>query len=399
VSDTPSISADSPKLRLAGVRVLVLTVGHDVADQRVYGKMAHGVAELGADVTIVGLASQRRPSDVRVMELGGTDSTAIRATIQPWRCLWKARHIPADIVHFHDPELLLVLPAARVVWPRAKFIYDVHEDISQLIRVRDWLPSAFRGMMSLAVGVVEKSLSRLAHGVIGVTGPLTEKFPHSRRATAYNFVTSDYFKLAEKSVRPFAEREYEIAHLGALRRRRAEFLAAALAEFHRRRPGTRSIVFGCSTDIIDELRAMLPAECEVRGRLPHDEIPQILGNSKIGLDVHPWREPHLEVALPVKVCEYMACECGVVSSAMPVLSELCREGSPPGLQIISGGQPVDYAEQAIRLLGDIESHPSFAVQNREFALRRMNWDVEIGKVADLYLSLLGRTEEGAKSAG
>jgi hypothetical protein len=389
MSDPSVNAADSHPLRLDGIRVLMLTVGHDVTDQRVYGKMAHSLVEMGAAVTIAGMRMYHRPADVDVIELPTCKSTALRTAVQPWRCLWRARRVPADIVHFHDPELLLALPIARLLWPRAKFIYDVHEDIAQLIKVREWLPPFFRQAASLIVAAVEKTLARLAHGVIGVTPPLTDKFSHRRRITAYNFVTRDYFESSQQYLQPACEREYHVAHLGALRMRRAEFLAEILTEFHRRRPGTRSIVFGCPPNMLDRLRQMVPPECEIQGWLSHTEIPRILGNSRIGLDVHPWPEPHLDVALPVKVCEYMACECGVVCSSMPVLDGLCSSSPPSALKIIHGGQPSDYAERVIEMSDAIENGQLSTSENREYAFHRMNWDHEAEQVARLYLDLYG----------
>ena len=51
----------------------------------------------------------------------------------------------------------------------------------------------------------------------------------------------------------------------------------------------------------------------------------MLGNAKVGLDVHPWLGLHLKVALAVKVCEYMAAGCAVVASAMPVLNQILAQ--------------------------------------------------------------------------
>ena len=136
----PAPEAARAGLPLAGIRVAVLTSGHDVLDGRVYGREAHSLHALGADVTVVGKLTRGTPRDVKVVVIPAETSRWMRFLAQPWRCLWAARHLKPDIVHFHDAEMLAVLPVAKLWWPRAKFVYDVHEDFANLMLIRDWLP-------------------------------------------------------------------------------------------------------------------------------------------------------------------------------------------------------------------------------------------------------------------
>lgn len=378
-----------PARMLDGLRVLVLTSGHPLSDQRVYGKVARSISAMGADVTLVGLADGGRIEGMRAVGLRRPGSRACRILLQTWRCLLASRRIPADIVHFHDAEMLVTLPVAKLLRPRAKFIYDVHEDISNLIRIRDWLPPALRSAMSLGVNFCEKTLARLADAVIGVTPPLTEKFSNRLQATAYNFVAQDYFELAARSARPAAERDYAVIHVGTLSRPRARFLAETLAALRRRHAGARALVVGCGSEMASFLQPLVPQGTDVIDRVLHRDVPALVGRARIGLDVHPWPQPHLDVALPVKVCEYLASACGVVASTMPVLRRLYAESGAnlDGLRLIEGGTPALFAEELSRMLGLIAEHPALGRRNREFALQYMNWDTEARKIGDLYRRL------------
>jgi len=128
------------------------------------------------------------------------------------------------------------------------------------------------------------------------------------------------------------------------------------------------------------------------GRVPYAEIPGFLGNARVGLDVHPWLGPHLQVALPVKVCEYMAAGCGVVSSSMPVLDKILEEAGADAkaATMIQGGTPADYALAVTRMLEAIEAGAKPGLTLQRLARRRMNWDTESKKLARFYLKLLGR---------
>ena len=143
---------------------------------------------------------------------------------------------------------------------------------------------------------------------------------------------------------------------------------------------------------MDLLKDRLPAGCALAGTVPYERIVDLLGNARVGLDVHPWPDPHLEVALPVKVCEYMAAGCAVVSSSMPVLDSLLKtaRAEAASLSLIQGGEPEDYARAALQWLEAIEAGAEPGQKLRSLAERHMNFVSEADKLGKLYGDLLGR---------
>jgi glycosyltransferase involved in cell wall biosynthesis len=302
-----------------------------------------------------------------------------------------------DIVHFHDAEMLAVLPIARLLWPRARFVYDVHEDFANLMLVRDWLPGPVKPLVRTLTSGCERALARLAHGIVSVTPPLTNRFPHRAKAVAYNFAPDAFFEEAAHQSRRPRDREFDVVHLGTLNLRRAEFLAAALSALRAVRPGARSLIVGAEEDVIRSVAANLPTGCEIVGKVPHDQVPSLLANARVGIDVHPWLSPHLLPAFAVKVCEYMACGCAIVASTMPVLDELLAgSGLEPAAVIrIRGGTPEDYARAVARLLDAIDAGEDPGAAARAFARRSMSFGGEAIKIGRLYRTLLNGTR-GAK---
>jgi len=286
--------------------------------------------------------------------------------------------------------MLIILPVARFFWRRAKFVYDVHEDFANLMLIRDWIPRTLKPLVRRLTDACEQSLARLAHGIVAVTPPLARKFPHSHKVAALNFPTRDFLERASESARPGSQRTYDLVHLGTLNRRRAAFLAESLQEMERRRPGFRSLVVGTTSEIVEFLRTQVPPTCEVLGPISHAEVAPILGDAKVGIDVHPWLQPHLEPALAVKICEYMACGTNVVASSMPVLEEiLSLEGERiPGIATIQGGTPKDYADATIQLLSAIEAGNDAGPRLQRFAQERLNWQEQANGIGKLYRSLL-----------
>lgn len=377
---------------LRGVKVLIITSGHDATDHRVHNKLACSLKRMGANVAIVGQLNHRNPGEVEIVTIPKPATRMRRFLLQPWRCLWAARNYHPDIIHFHDAEILVTLPILKIFRPGCRLVYDVHEDFANLMLVRDWLPSSLKGISRVLVDFIEKKLSLLADAIVGVTPPLADKFRNKIKISAYNFITLAFFEQAKASSRSPREREFDLVHLGTLNLRRAFFLAESLKTFHRMRPQGKSLIIGALPEVSGEIRPLLPDNCVMMGEIPHSEIPRLLGNAKIGLDVHPWPGSHLDVALPVKICEYMASECAVVSSSMPVLSAILKKAGnyPDAIKIIEGGSPGDYAEAAVRLIEDIEAGTHPGSELRAFALQHMLWENEADKIAGLYLELLGK---------
>ena len=377
---------------LRGVDVVLMVSGHEVTNPRIYARQALSLQRLGANVTVVGRIEHRPSGEARVLAVSAPSSRLVRFLCQPLRCLWAARHLTPDVVHFHDAEMLTILPIAKLWWRRSKFIYDAREDFGNMMLVRDWLPSAVKPAVRFLTEVVERGLARLADAIVGVTPPLTAKFRHRKKIVAYNFVPDDFFEQTAKAKRDPRVREFDVVHLGTLNLRRAAFLAETLREFHRLRPRARSLVIGASAEIEAALRPRVPEGCVLLGKTPFEEIPGLLGNAKVGLDVHPWLGPHLEVALAVKVCEYMAAGCAVVASTMPVLNQLLVEAgaNSDSINIIEGGEPLDYAQAALRLVEAIEGGDDPGAQLRALAFEHLRWENEAVKIARLYLQLLGK---------
>ncbi len=246
--------------------------------------------------------------------------------------------------------------------------------------------------MRFVTEMLEKAFAGLADGIVGVTPPLAEKFPHREKAVIYNFVPAEFFARGTEASREPKSREFDLVHLGTLSSRRALFLAETLTEFHRLRSNATSIVLGASPEILSLLKERVPRGCTVMGKVPYAEIPGFLSNARIGLDVHPWLGPHLEVAIPAKVCEYMAAGCALVSSAMPVLDRILQDAGSDAeaATIIRGGTPADYAAAAVRTLEAIQAGANPGLTLQGLARRHMNWDTESRKLAGFYLKLLGR---------
>ncbi|MBX3348451.1 MAG: glycosyltransferase [Nitrospira sp.] len=380
---------------LNGIHVLILTSGHDVTDHRIYHKQAKTLSQLGAAVTIVGKTERGSPTDIQILPVDAASSRLTRFLLMPWMCLWKARWQQADIIHVHDAEMLLIVIPAKLWWWGSKFVYDVHEDFSSLLLIRDWLPQKVRPMVKAAVQLIEKALASCADAIVGVTAPLAKKFTNVDKVTVYNFPSAQFFAGASLVVVPARERKFDLVHVGTLTRQRALFLADTIRSFHAMRRDARSLIVGLTPEHRALMETRVPENCMLLEKVQHHAIPSLVGDCKVGIDVHPWLGPHLKVALPVKVCEYMACGCAVVSSGMPVLDEILAgpetESLERSIKILRSVDPTEYAREVLALVESIDQGADPGGRLLQFAQAHMNWNTEADKLSSLYLRLTGRS--------
>jgi glycosyltransferase involved in cell wall biosynthesis len=119
------------------------------------------------------------------------------------------------------------------------------------------------------------------------------------------------------------------------------------------RPSARALVLGVTRQQEKRLRAEFSAASVTAiGKVSYARIPGFLGTCRIGLDIHPILYPHLRVAVPVKVFEYMANGAAVVTSYLPELHRLLGPEGARQVVTVTEPRPGAYAEQLDRLLGD-----------------------------------------------
>jgi glycosyltransferase involved in cell wall biosynthesis len=132
----------------------------------------------------------------------------------------------------------------------------------------------------------------------------------------------------------------------------------------------------------------------MEGLIPYESVTDRLSSSRVGIDVHPFPTPNLSVALQVKVFEYMACGCAVVSSELPVLKTLMSSHAA-GLEevvTIQGGRPEEYAEAILTLLDRLDRGEKVGERLQSASRNFFLWDHEGDKLAKFYCQLLKTSE-------
>jgi glycosyltransferase involved in cell wall biosynthesis len=374
-----------PAPSAAAPRIVHITSAHQTGDDRIFHKECRSLAAHGFAVTVVGPGeASGSVAGVRILgvpSLGGGRLRRMSATV--WRLLTRCVRLPADVYHFHDPELITLGLVLKLLGRRV--VYDVHEDYPQKILTKEWISPIVRRPLSVMMAAVEALAGRLFDGIVAVTPTIADRFPPAKTTTLRNFPMPEEFSVVAGP--SYVERPLRVCYVGGLAKARGLFdmvRAAGLV-----RAGADQCLQLAGRFQGDEAEAQSRAEpgwarVDYLGWLDRPTIAQLMANVRAGLVVlHP--DPCFVEAYPIKMFEYMAAGLPVVASDFPVYREILADGAC-GLLIA----PADPQALA-RAIEGIFAHPDEAQAMGEEGRRRAamlyTWTAERTKLFDLYRRL------------
>ena len=368
------------------VRVAQLTSVHTPDDPRISLKECPTLAAAGFDVTLVATGIPTAPSPmVRFVAVRPSRSRISRMLIGPARVFRAARRTGARVFHFHDPELMGVAIALKLLG--GQVIYDVHEDLPRQIAYKTYLPRLVRRPIASFAAIVEGIVARLVDGVVAATPRIAERFPDDRTVVVQNFPLIEEF--SEREPRPYADRLDEIVYVGRIT---AAVGALVMADAAAIVAGRRDIAFTVAGPdpygIAEEIqRRARPATAQMPGWIDRPTVTDLLDRAKVGLVLFQPEGNYVE-AYPTKLFEYMAAGLPVVASDFPLWREIV-DGAGCGY-LVDPHDPVAIADAIEAILDDPAGAAEMGRRGREAVFDRYRWDPEGARLVGFYERLLQR---------
>lgn len=382
------------------MRVCVLTTVHAYQDNRIFYKQIRTLLRAGYEVVYIA------PCPPGVSSLEGLELVPLprlsraRRPLNWWRALGAALRSGADLFHFHDPELIGVGMALRVLTDRP-VIYDVHEDYPRVAQSRGWIIAPLRPIAAVAMRALEWLAARVFDGIVTPVSAIYDRFRRLNRRSILvrNYVRLDLFD-AERSTSPSFDQPYFV-YIGAISSTRGVLdCVAAFEELAHEDAGL--VLVGPVSDadpLVENLRSRLPAGVHLVGRQPFEDIPSFLRRSCAGLvPIHS--TPQYDLALPTKLLEYMAASIPVIASDLPLVRAIVEENDC-GLLVEPGN-----VKQLVDAMGYILDHPQGAEEmgrrGRRAVVERYSWRTEGESLLELYEDLLhhgAQRSKGEATAG
>ncbi len=387
-----------PTNNTSAYRICHLTNVHHLFDQRIFYKEAQSLVAAGYDVTILGPGPATLSGDhagVHVVTIPPPASVVGRLA-NLWRLLHKVLDSDAHLVHFHDPELLPVGLALRLMGRRV--VYDCHENFPQTAYVRRWVPKGLRRPLALVIDCVECGVARLLSGVLGVVDEQGSRFGHRPFVAVKNFPRLEWFK---ESVADTSSRHdllpdsrlapCELLHIGSLSYDRgSQFLLDVMSELGRTHPHVRLRTVGPFHTEVDriaferraqELGVWDRIDC-CTTKVPYDELGALIAQHRIGLIPGQVSVKNLTPFVPTKLFEYLACGLPVVASSLPSIRGFYEQGDW-GI-LADPSQPCEHAAAIRQLLDDEPEAIAKGRRGRCLVEERFNWSNEADRLLDFY---------------
>jgi glycosyltransferase involved in cell wall biosynthesis len=277
------------------------------------------LAEAGYEVYLLASAPEDGQIEgVRIVALPVFRSRLRRMLLGPLAVLRALLRLRPDLVHVHDPELIPLAIAWRLV-RRTPTVYDSHEDLSKQVLGKPYVKPWLRPVFVRLARTVEAAADRFLDAVVAAEPLIAGNY---RRAPVFLVQNFPWLRdFPESSPVDLASRS--VIYVGGIAEGRGarEMLEAV----EQSETGARLRLAGpiMSPALRGEIERR-DAVVEYLGYLPASDIPRLLNASSVGLVVlHPL--PKYLEAQPTKLFEYMAAGRPFIASDFPSWRRLLGE--------------------------------------------------------------------------
>lgn len=369
-------------------RLVQLTTVHHREDTRIALRECPELAEIwGLEVVLVVSDGKGNgiQGNVRVIDIGkpvgGRTGRMILGGISAFRTI--LRHKP-EFLHFHDPELIPIGVLCKLMGMRV--VYDVHEDLSESIREKQWLPAWLRVYVASIMSLVEKAAAKVFDRVVAATPKISKRFDYNCTVLVQN-----YPRLSELTVskpKPYSERSHEFVFVGGLTRRRSAIEMVKAIELVQDSYRAKLVLIGSlkPPELENELQQLRGwFKTEYRGWCNREEVAMQFVKSRAGLVLFHPGPNHME-SQPNKMFEYMSASLPVIASDFPLWREII-EGSGAGLLV--DPQNAGAISDAMKWILDNPKKAKEMGENGKRAVeKKYNWNIESKKLVAMYHDLI-----------
>lgn len=356
------------------------------------------MAQAGYRVTLIA------PTD---FEQQGRDGITVLGVRQPssryqrplvwWRLYRIVRHLRPDVIHFHDPELLSLVPLFRITLGRnVKIIYDVHEYFVDSLAGKYWIPVRLRSFAISTAGWLEALLIRGVDGMIYVVKEQETLYENFRGLTTVvrNMPFTSLFEGAKPH--PVLDVDgFKLIYVGLILPVRGINVLLTTMQILRQQ-GQRDVhlfLVGPETSpaYMQEFHTFvqnhqLADQVHWLGYVPHDQIKHYLTNAHVGMLPGLRTRQSRNPGIATKLLEYMLCGLPIISVDHPhhtIYIEECDCGL-----IVSPQDASAHAEAILWLRDHPDKARAMGQRGRDMVRDHYTWEREQSQLLTFYRALL-----------
>ena len=376
------------------MKVCHITSAHSPFDVRIFHKECQSLVRAGYDVMIIAPADFKERVVEGIRVLGVSRPTHRRQRVRVWREIVECvRHLKPDVVHFHDPDLLLVTPLLGSY----RLIYDCHERNAPAMLTKFWLPKPLRRPFSLLTSLLEPALANRVDAIILVDDSQTPTFQKTGKPL---FLVRNFPLMTLDTSHRSNNAGKKAIHVGAhAESRGCRVMIEAIQLVARQITGAKLLLVGPfnHSPYEAEIRKMiadrgLENTVEMIGEVPYTDIPDWIGRASVGLVAIQPVLQH-QGGIPTKMFEYMASGIPVIAGDIPPTRRFMASLDCGFL--VEPAAPQEYAAAIAHLFTHPEEGRRLGENGRKAVVERYNWNQEAQKLLSAYAFLQNPScEEG-----
>jgi glycosyltransferase involved in cell wall biosynthesis len=373
-------------------KVMVISSVHRWDDTRIFYRQATSLAKkYSVELHAPADFQKKTINDIKIFGLPRWKKETDRIKSW-WTLLKRGLSSDADVIHFHDPELIPVGFLIKMI-KKVKVIYDIHEHVVYDIMDKSWIPRYLRSLVKNLYILIEKICLPRFDAIIYTTPIVGERYYKIGRKVV-SIENYPQLELFDNSVN--VEPVHGIptmVYLGRVKKERG--VKEAIFEFREvvdKLPNARFLIIG---DIVpesydNELKKLvndmhLEKNVSFLGFVPYDETVNYLKNASCGI-VTFLPERNNMACLPNKLFEYMASGLPVIASNFKLYKDVI-ENSESGLTVEPENVKM-LAEAIIYMLKNNDIALNMGLHAQEAFKKKYNWEAEEKKLFNLYSELL-----------
>ncbi len=362
---------------MARTKVCHISTVHQTKDVRIYFKQCTSLSKF-YDLTLLIREEKKGDHLFKVVPLPGFNNRIARIIIGSWIAFFKAIGQKTKLVHFHDPELLVLAPFFKLFGK--KVIFDKHENVKEQILAKEWIgPVFFRSILSGIYALLEKTLIPFCDKVVIVVPEMATDFREGKTTLVRNYPIAKGFESYSASPK------YNMptfVYAGDLSEERGAQLMVEL--FQEIKAHCQLLLIGrWSSEEFKKKCLDLDKKQRVNslGFLPIDEVYQILMKSHVGLGLlHPTN--NYKQSIPTKVFEYLFAGLSVIITDIAYWKDIFGNKA---MYV----DPFNQEELKRSISKKIESINDNNDENhRDWAIEQFSWEREFHKLHETYKELL-----------